>query len=44
MGCCKSRYKSIERIKEAIQKNTMEFKKYNKLEEFRDRAKSMEFA
>ena len=37
MGCCGYRIKNVELVKKAITENTLEFKKYKNLEEFRDR-------
>ena len=37
MGCCGYDFGSVAKVKEAIRKNTIEFRKMNSLEEFRDR-------
>ena len=38
MGCCKNRSRSVEKIKDALQKNTLEFTEYKNIKTFRDRA------
>ncbi|MFC1801323.1 hypothetical protein ACFLZB_02575 [Nanoarchaeota archaeon] len=38
MGCCGHDYKNVKSVKEAIRKNTLEFKDFDDLEKFRDRA------
>jgi hypothetical protein len=38
MGCCGHDFKSLELVKEAVRRNTLEFRKFKNLEKFRDRA------
>ena len=38
MGCCGHDFGSVKEVKEAIKRNTIEFKKINNLRKFRDRA------
>ena len=38
MGCCGHDFKSIESVRQAVKKNTLEFKQYRSLKKFRDRA------
>lgn len=38
MGCCGHDFKSIDSVRDAVKKNTLEFKQFNNLKKFRDRA------
>ena len=41
MGCCGHDYKDADHVRDAIQKNTLEFKQFDNVVAFRDRAKPM---